>query len=109
MTFTWNRSKLPQDQDRAALLPASTPAPAAAAAPVDDPRWQQVGNLIIGLYDYLRTNVDAHPALAAVIPTLSSAVADYRSRQSADPFDPVRTVLAAVQQQRARDSSIPEP
>jgi hypothetical protein len=105
MSFAWNRTE--------AVAAGSLVAPAAAAAPVavaaaPTPQQAKAGALLGELYGYLRDNALAHPGLAAAIPVLSSAVAEFRTGQAADPVAGVRSVLAAIETARRADPSIPE-
>src|SRR3954463_2497394 len=52
------------------------------------------------LYEYLRANVEAHPALAPAIPAMSQAVAEYRAGTEVDPFHGARQVYPVIQQAR---------
>ena len=107
MAFTWTRGAA-DPTFRAASAGPATFAPATAVA---DPAAAQVrakvGDLLVRLYGYLAANAEQHPALAAAIPALSSAVAEYRTGRAADPYDGVRTVLARINTVRAGDPSIP--
>ena len=104
-SITWNRAG-------GAVEPSSTgPAvtPAAAEPPTDQAtQYEKAGVLLTELYDYLKANARAHPALAPAIPALSAAVAAYRAGRAADPFAGVRTVYHAIQVARRIDPSTPD-
>jgi hypothetical protein len=107
MSFTWTRGAA----DPTFRASSAGPATLAATTAVTDPAAAQVrakvGDLLVRLYGYLAANAEQHPALATAIPALSSAVAEYRTGQAADPYDGVRAVLARINAIRAADPSIP--
>jgi hypothetical protein len=107
MSFTFARN--PAD---APVDPASAGAPATAVAPASaDPQVAaqrvKAGDLLVRLFDYLDANAEQHQALTAVIPEMTSAVAEYRAAGPGDPFAGVRRVLAKIESIRAADPSIP--
>jgi hypothetical protein len=112
MSFTWNRES--------AAAAGQIVTAAAVAAPTAVPTWTapdpagaeqraKAGELLSQLYGYLRDNAVQHPELATAIPLLSSAIADHRSGQGADPVAGARAVYAAIENVRRGDPSIPEP
>jgi len=107
MAFTWTRSAADPTFRAASAGPATIGSAAAVADPAAAEVRTKVGDLLVRLYAYLAANAEQHPALAAAIPALSSAVAEYRTGQAADPYDGVRTVLARINAIRATDPSIP--
>jgi hypothetical protein len=106
MAFTWTRGAA-DPTFRAASAGPTTTDPPTAADPAAAQVRAKVGDLLVRLYGYLAANAEQHPALAAAIPAMSSAVAEYRTGQAADPYDGVRTVLARINAVRAADPSIP--
>jgi hypothetical protein len=119
MTITWNRQAAAaagQIVSAAAVAaPPAAPGPGTTTtifSPQDAAAAQQrakSGLLLSQLYGYLRDNAEQHPRLAAAIPLLSSAVAEYRTGQAQDPIAGVRSVYAAIETVRRADPSIPEP
>jgi hypothetical protein len=106
MSFAWNKTEAAATG--ALVAPAAAAAPVAVAPVADSPQRAKAGALLGDLYGYLRDNALAHPTLAAAIPVLSSAVAEYRTGQAADPVAGVRAVYAAIETARRGDASIPE-
>lgn len=107
MTFAWNRTEA--GAVGALFAPAAAgPEVGAAPAAADSPQRVKAGALLGDLYGYLRENALDHPTLAAAIPVLSSAVAEYRTGQAADPVAGVRAVYAAIETARRGDPTIPE-
>jgi hypothetical protein len=106
MTFAWNRTEAPAVG--ALFAPAAAGPQVGAPAAADSPQRVKAGALLGDLYGYLRANALDHPALAAAIPVLSSAVAEYRTGQAADPVAGVRAVYAAIETARRSDPTIPE-
>jgi hypothetical protein len=118
MTITWNRQAAAAAGQivtaAAVAAPAATPPGQSTTTfrPQDAAAAQQrakAGLLLSQLYGYLRDNAEQHPRLAAAIPLLSSAVADYRTGRAQDPIAGVRSVYAAIETVRRADPSIPEP
>ena len=111
MAFTWTRGAADPTFRAASAAPATTDPTTDPTAAVADPAAAQVrakvGDLLVRLYGYLAANAEQHPALAAAIPAMSSAVAEYRTGRAADPYDGVRRVVARINAVRAADPSIP--
>lgn len=87
--------------------PSLTPSATTTPLPVA-PQRAKAGMLLVEVYTYLARNAEEHPALAPVIPVLSSAVASYRATTQSDPFAGVRQVVRRIQEVRATDPSIPD-
>jgi hypothetical protein len=107
MAFTWTRDAVDPTFRAASAAPATTDPTAGVADPAAAQVRAKVGDLLVRLYGYLAANAEQHPALAAAIPAMSSAVAEYRTGQAADPYAGVRTVIGRINAVRAADPSIP--
>lgn len=107
MAFTWTRGAADPTFRAASAAPATTDPTAGVTDPAAAQVRAKVGDLLVRLYGYLAANAEQHPALAAAIPAMSSAVAEYRTGQAADPYDGVRRVVARINAVRAADPSIP--
>lgn len=103
MEYTWTRQSgaTPFVVDTASVTPAATIDPS--------PERAEAGGLLADMYRYLSANAEQHPALGDAIAALSSAVAAYRTGQTADPMAGARSVFAAIQTARVADASLPVP
>jgi hypothetical protein len=113
MPLTWTRPAnlvpLASEQRDVNVLSMAARAVSPQAAADMATHRAESGSLLVQLFHYLEANVEKYPALAPAIARLSSAVAEYRSGQDADPYAGVRAVVDAIQSVRRADPRIPEP
>ena len=95
------------DEVTPTVLAAAAAVSPQTAATVSEQR-SHAGAVLVELFQYLDANAEAHPALAPAISLLASAVAQWRTGTSADPFAGVRAVYDAIQSVRRDDPSVPD-
>jgi hypothetical protein len=106
MEFTFTR---PTDGAQHGVVFSTASAPATAAGAANTQDRTTAGSLLVDLFQYLSANAERHPVLADAISVLSSAVAEYRTGQAADPLAGPRRVFGAIQAARLADQSLPVP